>query len=656
MSENINCNSEGIGEQCRWCAERGNLICCDSCDNAFCKKCISRNLGKKEISKIMDENNQWQCYICHPEPLLDLVAVCDCVFEDISLLRQQNKKKLKSASEKSGKTCNHPPKFYSTTKEEEKPQLDDFHSDAVTHSFSSLMVSKDLITKTETLLENTTVMKSSFVTFSEQIASNSEMSSNTMLNQLKGVRSVRNDISKAHKALEECLNKEISSLVVKEKKENSKEGKHENAKKDAKIKNVDKKYEVEDIFATKTKRFPNDKTDAEIIVPTATTGEVKNTNEFQYEPACTSKSLDMDILSIPSSRPEDIFENQESSINIQNDENTEIYKDTENSLLETNESSKLILLVKKTEEEYQQESSIPGNTEVIPDNDTALFNEETDLQRSPLVKTTSSIGHIEKELVTSNSEESGEKRKPRSSGQWEKEGRQVFLPDAEEKFKLINKETSSDADEKSALWKEAAKEDKSSSESDTDLKYDSIQKKIVYKAKHHELKDHKGKRKREDSTYNSDNDNKKGEVSENPKKQQEENDILSSSDMWDSGDETNTTSVPVLMEEDDDDPENWITKKTLLEEIKANFSSDESEESDDTKNITEKKDETNTRSEGICEKSNLKSDSDSEEIKKLKYRSPLVTYNLNISGGESAEETKESKHRKKRKVSMDDSD
>nr|XP_020836224.1 transcriptional regulator ATRX-like [Phascolarctos cinereus] len=162
MSENINCNSEGIGEQCRWCAERGNLICCDSCDNAFCKKCISRNLGKKEISKIMDENNQWQCYICHPEPLLDLVAVCDCVFEDISLLRQQNKKKLKSASEKSGKTCNHPPKFYSTTKEEEKPQLDDFHSDAVTHSFSSLMVSKDLITKTETLLENTTVMKSSF--------------------------------------------------------------------------------------------------------------------------------------------------------------------------------------------------------------------------------------------------------------------------------------------------------------------------------------------------------------------------------------------------------------------------------------------------------------------------------------------------------------
>uniref|UniRef100_A0A6P5JWG3 DNA helicase n=1 Tax=Phascolarctos cinereus TaxID=38626 RepID=A0A6P5JWG3_PHACI len=120
-------------------------------------------------------------------------------------------------------------------------------------------------------------------------------------------------------------------------------------------------------------------------------------------------------------------------------------------------------------------------------------------------------------------------------------------------------------------------------------------------------------------------------------------------------DETNTTSVPVLMEEDDDDPENWITKKTLLEEIKANFSSDESEESDDTKNITEKKDETNTRSEGICEKSNLKSDSDSEEIKKLKYRSPLVTYNLNISGGESAEETKESNHRKRRKVSMDDS-
>nr|P83946.1 RecName: Full=Transcriptional regulator ATRY; AltName: Full=ATP-dependent helicase ATRY [Notamacropus eugenii] len=66
----------------RWCAEGGNLICCDSCHNAFCKKCIWRNLGRKEISKIMNEKNEWHCYICCPEPLLDLIAVCDSVLEN----------------------------------------------------------------------------------------------------------------------------------------------------------------------------------------------------------------------------------------------------------------------------------------------------------------------------------------------------------------------------------------------------------------------------------------------------------------------------------------------------------------------------------------------------------------------------------------------
>uniref|UniRef100_A0A4X2L4B9 DNA helicase n=1 Tax=Vombatus ursinus TaxID=29139 RepID=A0A4X2L4B9_VOMUR len=539
------CTCQGVDV---WCAEGGSLICCDSCHNAFCKKCIWHNLGQKELSKVMDENSQWQCYICHPEPLLDLIAVCDSVFENLSLLRQQNKKKPKSASEKSGKTCNRPPKFHSTTKKEEKPQLDDSHSDAVTCSFSSLMVPKYLIKKTKTLLENTADINSSFVTFLEQIGSNSEMSSSTKLNQLKAIRFVMSDINKAHKALEEYLNKEISNLVVRDKEENIKEGKHENVKKHGKIKNVDEKCEVEDKFPTKTKRFPNDKTDTDIIVPTAATGEVKNTNEeFQYEPPCTSKSLDRDILAIPSSKPKNISDNLETSVNIQNDENTETYKDTENLSSEINESSKVgkgrstvktlmkKLYIKlspisisdsslkdpvsqeKTEEEYQKETSITGNTDVIPDNDSTLFNEETDLQRSPLVKTPS-VGHIEKELVTSNSEKSDEQCKAKSSEQWEKEGRQIFLPDAEEKFK----------------WKKATKVDESSSGSDTNLKHDSIQKKIVYKTKHHELKDDKAKRKREDSTYNSDNDDKKSKASEfsiaeNTEKQQDENDFLFSS-------------------------------------------------------------------------------------------------------------------------------
>lgn len=111
MSDDISRDSDGMDEQCRWCAEGGNLICCDFCHNAFCKKCILRNLGRKELSTIMDENNQWYCYICHPEPLLDLVTACNSVFENLEQLLQQNKKKIKVDNEKTSKVYEHAPRF-----------------------------------------------------------------------------------------------------------------------------------------------------------------------------------------------------------------------------------------------------------------------------------------------------------------------------------------------------------------------------------------------------------------------------------------------------------------------------------------------------------------------------------------------------------------
>ncbi|XP_072483947.1 transcriptional regulator ATRX-like [Notamacropus eugenii] len=554
MSDDISRDSEGIDEQCRWCAEGGNLICCDSCHNAFCKKCIWRNLGRKEISKIMNEKNEWHCYICCPEPLLDLIAVCDSVLENLSHLKQQ---KVKAAVKKSGKTSDCPHEFHSSTKREsnaeEKSQLDNSYSGTVAHSFSSLNIPVDLIKKTITVVENTAVMNSSFLTFLEQTTSNSEITSNTKLNQLTAIRSVISDISKAHKVLEEHLNKKISSLVVRDEEKNNKERKN-----DAKIKNVDKKLEEENKFATKTKKFLSDKMDKEIMVPRATTDEVNTNEELQNEPPCTSKSLDMDLPSFPSSRPEVIFKNVETSVTIQNDENTEVFKDTEKCPLETNESSEVgkkrpklktstrKLYVKlspisksdfslkdtidqeKIEDEYQQETSITGNTEVlkeniiIPGNDTTLLKEETDLQTTPL------IGQIEKELVKSNSEQSNKKRREKSSGQWGKKGRKISLP--EEKFKLSNRESNSDSSEK------PKKEAKNSSESDTDLKDENIQKEPVSKAKCHTRKGVKAKRKREDSVTNLDNDDKKSKAStENIKKQQDENDFSSpSSDMFNS--------------------------------------------------------------------------------------------------------------------------
>lgn len=96
----------------------------------------------------MDENNKWYCYICHPEPLLDLVTACNSVFENLEQLLQQKKKKIKIDNQKSNKVCDHTPRFSpkknsSDCKGGEK-KLDDSCSGSVTYSYSALIVPKGI--------------------------------------------------------------------------------------------------------------------------------------------------------------------------------------------------------------------------------------------------------------------------------------------------------------------------------------------------------------------------------------------------------------------------------------------------------------------------------------------------------------------------------
>ncbi|KAG9478150.1 hypothetical protein GDO78_013257 [Eleutherodactylus coqui] len=123
MSDDINRDADGMDEQCRWCAEGGNLICCDFCHNAFCKKCILRNLN--------------------------LVATCDSVFENLEQLLQQNKKKMKDK------------------------RMENSHSSAITYSFKALMVPKEMLKKTKRIIETTTNLNSSFINFLKHESENS---------------------------------------------------------------------------------------------------------------------------------------------------------------------------------------------------------------------------------------------------------------------------------------------------------------------------------------------------------------------------------------------------------------------------------------------------------------------------------------------------
>uniref|UniRef100_A0A8C0SRG4 Transcriptional regulator ATRX n=1 Tax=Canis lupus familiaris TaxID=9615 RepID=A0A8C0SRG4_CANLF len=563
MSDDISRDSDGMDEQCRWCAEGGNLICCDFCHNAFCKKCILRNLGRKELSTIMDENNQWYCYICHPEPLLDLVTACNSVFENLEQLLQQNKKKIKVDNEKSNKVYDHTPRFSpkknSSNCNGEEKKLDDSCSGSVTYSYSALIVPKEMIKKAKKLIETTTNMNSSYVKFLKQAADNSEINSATKLRQLKAFKSVLADIKKAHLALEEDLNSEIRALDALNKEKNTKEHKVIDAKSETKVRKGEKPGALErkDISKSEAKlsrkqvdseHMDQSNTVQEQRANKSVSGEHKKSDkkeEPQYEPANTSEDLDMDIVSVPSSVPEDIFENLETAMEVQSstdnqgDGNSGTEQELENSSVKLNITSKDnrggadCQEVPQDKDGYKSSGLNPkpencglgqekNDNEHLFESEVPLLSEESDLRRSPRVKTTPLRRQTETNPPTSNSdEESNEivkekqnlsvpmrkKDKRNSSDSAINNPKPNKLPKSKQS-EIVDQ--NSDSDEMLAILKEVSRMSHSSS-SDTDInETHTNHEKTLYDLKTQTGKDDKGKRKRKSSTSGSDYDIKKG--------------------------------------------------------------------------------------------------------------------------------------------------
>ncbi|NXN06585.1 ATRX regulator, partial [Indicator maculatus] len=597
MSDDISRDSDGMDEQCRWCAEGGNLICCDFCHNAFCKKCILRNLGRKELSTILDENNQWHCYICHPEPLLDLVTACDSVFENLEQLLQQNKKKIRVESEKSkiyDHTVKCSPKRSNSNCNGEEKKIDDAYSGSLTYSYKALMVPKDLLKKTKKLVETTTNLNSSFVSFLKNAAENVEISPTVQLCQLKAFKSVLNDMKKTHLALEEGLNLELQALNVKIKDKNAKEKKIDVRSEKNEVEKDEGKEHVpskEDNTVKTQKKVLSERPDSEPMdqsVPTMeqtnakhTSGEEKRSGrneEPQYEPNST-EALDMDIVSIPSSVPEDIFETLESAMEIQitSDEQDSGNTGTEHETLNSNTKSSTPmkdpkggmklkssakgskeLIVKLTpvslsesavKGEDQDSSLGKGNKEMpraenpdsvkenhtadsenetSPENDTVLYAEESDLRRSPRVKTTPLRRQADISPLTSNSEEDSndtcnEKRKRKSSKQRgtkndkNSSDRAADGPSpnkVSKSKKPYEVDHSSDSDEMPAVLKEVAMMSRSSSDIDSNSEAPTNDRSLDF-GKNQPVKDENGKRKRKSSSSGSDLDSKRGKSGKN---------------------------------------------------------------------------------------------------------------------------------------------
>ncbi|XP_070818931.1 transcriptional regulator ATRX [Chaetodon trifascialis] len=217
-SDDINRDSDGMDEQCRWCAEGGKLICCDYCNNAFCKKCILRNLGRKELSLITDENSKWHCYVCRSEPLQDLVSKCHSIMEkqELVLLKQRKTDKTEEREVKRHKN--------KTVKEHKAVVNGKEHiegSGTMTFSYKKLQVPKELIKKAKKLVETTTGLNNTFIQFIQQ-AEEEQGDKSIRYRHLKAFKAVLADLKKAHTALEEALGPEFRNMEV----QNGNEGQH----------------------------------------------------------------------------------------------------------------------------------------------------------------------------------------------------------------------------------------------------------------------------------------------------------------------------------------------------------------------------------------------------------------------------------------------
>ena len=88
--------TEDGDEYCRMCAQGGDILLCDKCPNAFCKKCISRNLGARSLREIT-KSEEWSCLLCDPTPLYAIKAIYYCVYKNQTEIKERREQERQKA-------------------------------------------------------------------------------------------------------------------------------------------------------------------------------------------------------------------------------------------------------------------------------------------------------------------------------------------------------------------------------------------------------------------------------------------------------------------------------------------------------------------------------------------------------------------------------
>ncbi len=78
-------------EYCRWCGQGGDILLCDKCPNAFCKKCLNKHLGAKALREIKSAET-WECLVCQPKPIQSMKAQYYCLYANQDEIKQRHEK------------------------------------------------------------------------------------------------------------------------------------------------------------------------------------------------------------------------------------------------------------------------------------------------------------------------------------------------------------------------------------------------------------------------------------------------------------------------------------------------------------------------------------------------------------------------------------
>uniref|UniRef100_A0A671M5Q3 DNA helicase n=1 Tax=Sinocyclocheilus anshuiensis TaxID=1608454 RepID=A0A671M5Q3_9TELE len=697
MSDDISKDEEGMDEQCRWCAEGGNLICCDYCSNAFCKKCILRNLGRKELSEIMNEESKWHCFVCRPEPLQDFVKTC----EKVLLNLESSCRKPKGDGDK---TKREDRKHKHSKREKTAVNGQDYASDgAGTLSFSckTLTVPKELVKKTKKLIETTNSLNRTFVQFLQHTSKGREVSavSNRHLNAFKSVLA---DLKKAHVALEESLEKEFESKGLKfqngEEQRHSQTADHTSVNSyhadpapvredglDCTAKDQDETQQESssaDVEMKESLPPSPEKTRDQSEESEAKEHEMADNPDFEENSVPAGEaSLDKDIVSIPPSVPED------------NSTGSSDWKSTSNAeVVESNKSLTKLgrkLVVKLTPVPLKITIKRDKSKEQSPSEDMdcdTLPKEAQDSRRSPRMKTTplrkspevkskrkprSSMAKEEcsdavKEQCDSDSDEvpevlqtaalkasSDESEPENASGKGTKKKKLASCSAEKAKAKPKRKldmassdsERSSTAKKRSTKKKKGRESDSSDHNSDLEKQMKSLSK--VGSGK----KTSKGVKKEENE---SSKDGKKGPKMSFERKRRSQKEKPKTKEEFSSSDEEQEEEEQAANSEEDSDQQKI---KPILESVMASIDGFHQSSGQLTKCVLVMNNALMFPAEEEDETSDSCSDVD---VKKGGRRHRLLRKKLTLSEGDSDDETpvkkkKETKKRSRRKVGSDDS-